>query len=95
MKRLLSYLRKRLAISIAVRLNSVLWIAEAILLALGVIKEVKTQGIELFVGIVEPYKYVTSYLQWLHWVQRKELNDIWPDIVRYTGLGMSVLIRAP
>ena len=95
MIKILNYLRKRLAISIAVRLNSFLWVAEAVLLALGVIKEVKVQGIELYVGIAEPYKYVTTYLQWLHWIQRKELNDIWPDIVRYTGLGMSVSIRAP
>ena len=84
----LKKLYKYLVISTIFAKIRLLWIAETILLALDVIREVKPEGIEA-------YKYVTAYIIWLYWFQRKEISNYFPRIRECAQLGIKILIRGP
>lgn len=77
-----------LAISAAMRYETVKWTAYAILVALGVIKTIEPVGVNVH----------SEVIHWLKWmpVASGSFNYSWSDILaRKASLGMKLLVRAP
>ena len=84
MKRLFQHV----VISLAIRLETVKWMAFAILAALGVVRETQLEREDVFLE-------VNNWLRWLSQAGRTEECKIGRILATKSNLGMVLMVRGP
>jgi len=79
---------QHLAISVAIRIETMKWMAFVILAALGVVKEVKLEREDVLSQVI-------NWLRWLHRAEKQEDSEITRMLAIKSSIGMRLMIRAP